>query len=505
MAHPSGPPSQPAERARSKAAMTSVAWFPKPAPAKHAGAASTLVRIAIGAAAGAVLYKLGHPNIAFVAWGISAVIGGISLASPAARDAIGRGLAWFGSVVGNAIGTLLLSLAFVFVIVPVRIMKWLSRSDDLKLRLENLPSYYEPCDPADRKVRYAKTMFATEVPIVKRGRTVALLATALVLIGTAETILRIEGFGPNAVVYVLDPYGGYFPAPNQNHVRYGGKVIVNSFGMRAPEYTLAKPPDVFRIFMIGDSTLWGGSYVDQDDLYARIVEKKLNELGAGKVEVLNLGVNGWGPLHERGYIEHYGTYDADLVIIHMPYDDIEREKYSLQSLPFFQRGNEPRLALEEVAMHGAWRFRRSRLSYSSEWQAAQRAVGLHEYERLVRYVQTGNPGDPPPATAPKTKVGGSEVMLHVLPSENVGFGGPPDPIETDSIKAFRDRLTPRGVPVYYPNGLFKGKGAPSEIYHDPAHLNPKGHAVYAEYILDSILNSSDRFKAWRGSRGKASQ
>ena len=96
--------------------VVSVDWFPKPAPPAPEGHVGTLVRVAIGAAAGGVLWTLGHANIAYAAWGITAVVGGISLASPRARGAIARGLAWFGRAVGNVVGNVLLTIAYVLVI-----------------------------------------------------------------------------------------------------------------------------------------------------------------------------------------------------------------------------------------------------------------------------------------------------------------------------------------------------------------------------------------------------
>lgn len=479
-------------------------WFPKPPRGTHASVAGTLVRMAVGAAAGAVLYKLGQPILAYVAWGIAGVTGLVSLASSRASEGLGKALAWFGRAVGTVVGNVLLTLVFFLAIVPARFVKWLSGADDLRLRREDLPSYYEPCDAAEHKARYVRAMFATEVRRQKRGRLLVALVSTLVLLGVAEGILRMEGFGPTAVVYEIDAFAGYYPAPNQNHMRYGGRVQTNRFGMRAPDYSEEKPEGVFRIFMIGDSTLWGGSYVDQDELYARILEGKLNELGHGKVEVLNMGTNGWGPFHERGYVDRFGAFGADLVMIMMPYDDIDRERYTLMSLPFFRKGKEPRLALEEVAMHLMWRFRRDRIGYSEPFLAVQRELGTNEYGRLIHYLQTGEPGITKVVRKPLTPVGGAEVMLHVLPAMYVGFGEEPSELETATVKEFRDRFEPVGVTVTYPIGLFKDKATRKEAYHDSAHLNPRGHVIYADYLVQSITSSSARFKAWTAKKHAAS-
>jgi hypothetical protein len=482
--------------------MTTVDWFPKPLPRAHTGAGGALVRIAVGGAAGGVLFGLGHPALAIAAWSLTGAIGGISLFSTRARRALAKALSWFGRMVGSAVGSALLTLVFVFGITPARLVKALSGSDDLRLRPARLPSYFEPCDPEERKVRYARTMFATETHQPKRGGLVVALVTLLALLGIAELVLRANGFGPGAIVYTPDARAGYYPAGNQKSDRYGGRVQTNRYGMRAPDFDDEKPADTFRIFMIGDSTLWGGSYVDQRDLYARLVERKLGALaqGVGRVEVLNMGVNGWGPFHKRGFVEEFGAFDADVALVCMPIDDLDRDKYTLASLPFFAKQHPPILALEEVAQHAAWRFSRERHPLDSEWFAAQRDLGLREYERLVLYLRDGDPRGELTGPPPRTKVGGADVFVEILPSKTVGFGGPPGDIEGWSVRSLVERLAPHGIPVRYPAGLFAGKGRPDEVYHDDCHLHRAGHALYADYLVGEI-SSSARFKDWLAAKG----
>jgi len=488
----------------SKAGVHSVDWFPKPGKRPPEGPSGTLIRMAIGAAAGAVLWKLGHATIAYVAWGVTAVVGGVSLASPAARDAIAKGLAWFGRAVGNAVGTVLLSLAYLLVLTPARFVKALTGSDDLRLRDERLPSYYEPCDAEDHKRKYARAMFATEVTRPSRGGLVVWLVTALVLLGLAEGILRTQGFGPEAVLYVNDARAGYYPAPNQKHDRYGGRVDVNNLGMRAPDFAIEKPAGTFRVLMLGDSTLWGGSYIDQDQLYARILERKLNESSGGaKIEILNMGVNGWGPFHERGFVEANGVFGSDLVLVCLPHDDVDRDKYTLMSLPYFSAGKPPRLALEEVMMHTMWRYRRDRISLDVEWRAAQRELGYVEYEALALLLRDGEgaapkaPGSGPP---PRTKIGGSEVFFEILPSLSAGVYAKPGDLEVEVVERLRKILTARGIASHYPVGHFAGKGKAEDLYHDEVHLNWQGHAVYADYLAERITRDSARYQSFIAER-----
>jgi len=54
-----------------------------------------------------------------------------------------------------------------------------------------------------------------------------------------------------------------------------------------PQYAKQKLSGTFRILMIGDSTLYGGSYIDQRELYSRQLEQHLrNAAGGRRVEIL---------------------------------------------------------------------------------------------------------------------------------------------------------------------------------------------------------------------------
>jgi lysophospholipase L1-like esterase len=79
------------------------------------------------------------------------------------------------------------------------------------------------------------------------------------------------------------PYLNYGLAPRGD---------VNSLGYRHPEIQIPKPPGVYRIVAMGNSTTWGSGIKDWQDTYPGQLEKILrDEYGYKNVEVLNDGVD----------------------------------------------------------------------------------------------------------------------------------------------------------------------------------------------------------------------
>jgi hypothetical protein len=441
---------------------------------------------------GLLFYLAERHTLAYVVWAISGAVGGISVASAAARDAIDRALAKLGRVVGSAIGAVLLTVVYLVVVTPLRFVRRVLGADDLHLRDADRPSYWLPCDDDNRKVRWVGSMFATEVPARTGSPVLMMTLGGVALLLIAEGVSRLFGFG-HTVLYYADPEIGYYPQPSAELIRYGGRVATNKFGMRSPEVDRHKPAGVFRVLMLGDSTLYGGSYVDQEDVYSSQVEKHFNGLGLpAKVEVLAMGCNGWGPFHERGFIHKYpDAFDADLVLVNLPIDDVVRPLYGLMEVPFFPVQSPPFFGLEEIFNHEVWEYRARRAGKDSQWEHRQAPHGIREYGLLTDDVLKA----------------GAEVMFFVLPRSFPGFDKDPATaagnlrtqldIDEDWRRKLEATLAKRSVKTYFARGFFKGKGTEQELYRDDGiHLNPKGHHVYAQFIEAKIKEDSQRYEAW---------
>jgi hypothetical protein len=147
------------------------------------------------------------------------------------------------------------------------------------------------------------------------------------------------------------------------------KVLVryNSQGFRDAERSLIKPKDVTRILVLGDSFMEGYSVNIQDSL-PYLLENILNNEGK-RVEVINMGVGGYGTLQEYLVWEEVGkNYDPDIVIVGFFLgNDLIDNSYSLQlkrygedphhlklsSRPFLQSGSDDEWAITLVDYEGA--------------------------------------------------------------------------------------------------------------------------------------------------------
>lgn len=117
---------------------------------------------------------------------------------------------------------------------------------------------------------------------------------------------------------VADPQLSFVHAPNRSAFLMGAPVSINSHGLRDREYSEVKPPNVYRVMMLGDSTTFGWG-VREEDTAAKFLERKLNAHlppGYDKVEVINAGVGNYDTVQEVTYYQTRGrAFHPDLVIL----------------------------------------------------------------------------------------------------------------------------------------------------------------------------------------------
>ncbi len=107
----------------------------------------------------------------------------------------------------------------------------------------------------------------------------------------------------------------YEPVPGLDVSSGGKRLQTNSMGFRAEELNKKKPADVFRVAVLGDSFTfaWG---IKRENTYPSILERLLDKSSSHGVEVVNMGVSGYGSRDEVLLFLHRGTkLSPDLVIM----------------------------------------------------------------------------------------------------------------------------------------------------------------------------------------------
>ena len=162
------------------------------------------------------------------------------------------------------------------------------------------------------------------------AQNLALAAVGLLVgLGVLEIGFRLFRPPPNTLRdYVApDPVAGWRPIPNITVIRrrteYRTEIRINSHGWRDVEHAYRKPGDSFRIVVLGDSFM-EAFQVKVADSFPRRLERAIRAGGYSGVEVINLGVSGYGTYQEYLTFREEGVrYRPDLVILAMyPENDL---------------------------------------------------------------------------------------------------------------------------------------------------------------------------------------
>ena len=269
-----------------------------------------------------------------------------------------------------------------------------------------------------------------------------------------------------------DPLLGFAHVPNRSAFLMGVPVSINSHGLRDREYSRSKPPGVYRIVMLGDSTALGWG-VTAEQTIAKILEAELNTIqvpGDRRFEVLNAGVGNYGTVQA---VTHYATYDRafhpDLVILQYFINDAE-------PVPTERRpgllGQSYLVAFAMSRFDAMLRLTGGRPSWKQYY------AGLYE---------DGRPGleaakQALATLATRTRADGTKLLVAILPELREINNDYPFVSQHQKIK---DVLTANQVPVIELIDGLRGHGPESSLWVTEAdsHPNGKANALVAAQIL----------------------
>lgn len=139
---------------------------------------------------------------------------------------------------------------------------------------------------------------------IKR-KIILILITIALLITIIEIVLRYKLGLCDALLYQSSSQYEYIAQPNQNRYRFGSHIHYNSYSQRNEE------PDSTKtiILGLGDSVIFGGTWMDQDSLATTLFSKKTG------FQMLNISAGSWGPDNCAAYLKEKGTFNAKAIIL----------------------------------------------------------------------------------------------------------------------------------------------------------------------------------------------
>jgi lysophospholipase L1-like esterase len=99
----------------------------------------------------------------------------------------------------------------------------------------------------------------------------------------------------------------------------------NREGFRDVEHSVAKGKNVIRILLLGDSYTAGQGIIDINNVFAKIIENKLNHSGSSHIyETINLGIGGYNTNQELNLLKDKGLKNSpDIIIVGYVLDDVD--------------------------------------------------------------------------------------------------------------------------------------------------------------------------------------
>lgn len=317
------------------------------------------------------------------------------------------------------------------------------------------------------------------------------IALIIFLAGIAGLLLILEvglrvlfGFG-NPLIYIPDSQIGYLLAPNQRTRRFGNRIEINQYSMRSTSIDKKPLPSTLRLLLLGDSIANGGWWTDQENTISSLI---MRSLAAKEIsdyqhfEVLNASANSWGPRNELAYLQAFGTFDAQAVVLLINTDDLFATAPT--SLPVGRDRNypdtKPPLAIAEII--NRYLIKQQPIP---ELQAVQQ-----EGDDSEALLQTDRVGVNLEAISKiKAFTDSFQINLLLVMTPLLRELGEPGPRDYE-IKA-RERLNEftKAQNIEYIDFLpiFNSIVNAKSLYHDHIHLNLQGNKVISRIIEQKIL------------------
>lgn len=294
------------------------------------------------------------------------------------------------------------------------------------------------------------------------------LAVLVLFVGlaAAEIFARAYlGLGDPPLL-MSDPEMDYRFRPSATYRRFGNEIAYNAYSMRSDAFPKdKKDPRELRVMVLGDSVVNGGALSDQSRIATALLQARLRAELSRPVVVGNISAGSWGAVNLLAYVERFGLFDADLVVIVLNSGDFG-------ALPAFKPlgpespQRKPLLALEELATRYLPRlFKRTSAIEPPGPTPAEVQAATSALEELL---------------AASNATAKTVVLLHHAKDELTGG-------DTRELQALEAIVRNAGIPVVSDAAAMQAAiESGSDPYRDQIHPNDLGQKILADLLRNLV-------------------
>jgi hypothetical protein len=272
---------------------------------------------------------------------------------------------------------------------------------------------------------------------------------------------------------VADEAIGYRLAPNQQVRRFGNRIEINEYSLRAEAISPLPAADTLRLFLLGDSIANGNWWTDQRDILSELLAVRLRAMPTRylQIEAINASANSWGPRNELAYVERYGLFGSQVLVLLINTDDLfATQPTSLQvgrdrNYP----DRKPPLALAELL---------NRVFKKDQPIPGLAEIQAEEGDRVGKNIAAID------ATYRRAIAEGAQFMLVLSPLERE-LGGSRD---YELVARQRLQAWASETDIAYLDLLdtYQKHADPQSLFRDNIHLSPAGNELVSETIVKNL-------------------
>lgn len=294
-----------------------------------------------------------------------------------------------------------------------------------------------------------------------------------------EFLLRLYGLG-DTIIYETNISYRYAPAANQSVIRFRkSRVTINESGLRST--TEWRANDGRKLLFLGDSVTYGGSYIDDKEIFSELVCYNLNKKNKIKYICGNAGVNAYGTENIIRRIQYGKIQDEDWLIITLIEDDGFRTLQNILAIPAFI--DKPKIfqGIQEILLHVTWKLnsflRSGYLSKNSDDKKTFISLYKDNFRNLNKtLINESNKG--------------KKILVIFHPTKESILNG----VENEEYILMKNIFKEEVSKILFLDmfSIIKSSYS-SDLYYDSVHLDKKGHRLFGEQILKIISEYDNKF------------